>query len=483
MRLPNLCRQALISSAGSAVVSVSFLVAIPVVADAQYPNPQSATTRARDLRMEGGATLASLLALADSVNPAVVAARSRVGAARARVRPASAWDDPTVMAGILNLPLGSMNAAPDNAMSGGARRLPGDDMTMKMVGIQQRIPYPGKLSARRQIAEREADIAVAQLDGMRRTTARDIKKAYFELAYLDRAIELVARNQTLLNDIVRVTEAQYASGVVGQQDVLKARLEASRSGETASALIEERLSMLAELNALVDRDSGTPIFSPGVPQRLVDAAIAADPSRISFASQKLGARTAGSPLPSLRFLEELAVRNNSGLREMAAKITAQAARVSLAEKAFKPDFDVSLQYGQRDQRPDMVSAVVSIPIPIHKRSRQDQLVTEARLELAALEAEHKSEANRVRAEVARLVSDVERSRTQLALYRKAFLPQGEAAVSSALADYRSAKGNLLSVLGNQATLFAFETANYRALSDFAKSMADLEAIVGTEVLP
>jgi outer membrane protein TolC len=163
-------------------------------------------------------------------------------------------------------------------------------------------------------------------------------------------------------------------------------------------------------------------------------------------------------------------------------IAAQSARVELARKASRPDIDFSMQYGQRDQRPDMISAVVSIPLPVHKRSRQDQKVAEARAELAAMQSDLRAATNKVRSEVARMVSDLERNRTQLALYSKAILPQGQAAVTSSLASYQSGKTDLLAVLDNQSTLFAFETAYYRALTDFAKTLADLEQTVGAEVL-
>ena len=91
-------------------------------------------------------------------------------------------------------------------------------------------------------------------------------------------------------------------------------------------------------------------------------------------------------------------------------------------------------------------------------------------------------ANRVRSEVARGVSDVERSRTQLALYTRAILPQAQSIVTSSLASYRSGNDDLLSVLDNQATLFEYEAGYHRSLADFAKAVADLEQVVGAEVL-
>lgn len=422
--------------------------------------------------------LGEMLRLADSVNPSILAAKARVAAARGRVGPTSAWPDPMLMAGIQNLPLGTMNSQ-GMAMSSP----PGDDMTMKMVGVSQTIPYPGKSGIRRQIAEREVDAASAVVQTSSLAVARDIRKAFFELAYLDRALEIVSGSQSVMTNIIGVAEAHYASGSGGQQDVLKARVDAARLGEVASALLEQRRSTIAELNGLLDRESATPIDVPTIPERITRAALGRDPGQIRFATQSLGSRAADSPIPPLDALQQMALSQNPRLRELRAAVAAQAARVALAQKAIKPDVDVSLQYGQRNQRPDMISAIVSIPLPLHKRSRQDQEISEARADLAAMQAEEKAEANKVRVQVASLVSDLERSRTQLALYAKAILPQGRAAVSSSLASYQVGKADLLSVLDNQATLFAYETANYRALTDFAKTLADLEAVVGGEVLP
>jgi len=416
------------------------------------------------------------------VNPSLQAARDRVNAAAARVGPAAAWADPMLMAGIQNLPLGSESAASAGGHGSVGPSVPGDPMTMKMIGVTQTIPYPGKLSLRRQAAEREVDAARASLDAARLEVGKDVRTAFFELAYIDRALTIVERNRSVLGDVIQVTEAHYASGTGGQQDVLKARVEAARLGETASALLEERRASSAELNATLSRDDTTSFPSAAIPERIVQAAIPSDPNRIRFAAQTLGARTMDSPIPPLAELQDLAVRQNPTLREHEANIAAQSARVELARKASKPDFDVSLQYGQRNQRPDMITAAVSIPLPIHKRARQDQELAEARADLAAMESEHRARVNSIRAQVARLVSELERGRTQLAIYAKAILPQGGAAATAALASYQSGKTDLLTVLDNQNTLFTYETEYYRSLSDFAKNLAELEQLVGSEIL-
>lgn len=427
-------------------------------------------------------SLDALIARAASANPSLEAARDRVTAAAARVGPAGAWADPMLMAGILNLPLASETGASAGGHGSTGPAIPGDPMTMKMIGVTQTIPYPGKLSLRRQAAEREVDAATANLDASRLAITRDVRTAFFELAYIDRALAIVERNRSVLADVIQVTEAHYASGTGGQQDVLKARVEAARLGETASTLLEERRATSAELNATLNRDDTTSIPSAVIPERIVQAAIPTDPNSVRFAAQTLGARTVDSPLPPLAELQDLAVRQNPTLRENEANIAAQAIRVELARKGSRPDFDVSLQYGQRNQRPDMITAEVSIPLPIHKGARQDQELAEARAQLSAMESDRRAKINSVRAQVARLVGQLERGRTQLAIYAKAILPQGGAAATATLASYQSGKTDLLTVLDNENTLFTYETEYYRSLSDFAKNLAELERVVGSEIL-
>jgi cobalt-zinc-cadmium efflux system outer membrane protein len=427
------------------------------------------------------ASLDSLVARAVAVHPAIRAAAARVEGARARVRPAGAWPDPMLMAGIQNLPISRAEQPPPAHGAASAPSGP-DPMTMKMVGVGQTIPYPGKLSLQRKVAEKEVLAADAAAGAVAHRVVRDVKDAYYELAFLDRALEILERNQGVLVNLIRVTEARYGVGTAGQQDVLKAGVEASRLAETAVSLAEQRRAARARLNALLDRPSDTPVPRPTVPAAVARAAVGDSAREVRFVPAALGARAADSPLPPLAELQERAIRQNPELREHQAMIAVQAARVELARKDYLPDFDVSLQYGQRTGYPDMVTAMVSVPLPIHRRRKQDQLVSAADAELTSLQAEHHAKQNEIRAEVARLVSELERQRAQLALYVKGILPQAQASLASAAASYQVGKVEFLTVLDNQATVFSYETEYFRALSDFAKTLAELERVVGGEVL-
>lgn len=430
---------------------------------------------------QGTSSVDSLVEAALAVSPAIRAAQERLSAARARVGPAGLLADPMLMLGIQNLPLGQMKSAP--AGHGAAPSSSGPDpMTMKMIGVGQTLPYPGKLSLSRRAAAREAEAAMAALSAVRWQVTTDVRRAYYDLVFVDKALEIVDRNHRVLVDFVSITEARYGVGTGGQQDVLKARVEVTRLAESAVALKEQRRASLARLNALLDRPTDTPVAAERVPERIARAAVADTASRIRFVSAELGARAADSPLPSLSDLQERVVRQSPMLREHEAMIAVQAARLELARKAYLPDFDVSLQYGQRTGFPDMVSAIVSIPLPWQKGRKQDALVADARAQLSAIEAEYHAKQNELRAEVASLYSALERQRAQLALYVKAIIPQGRASLASATSSYQVGRVEFLTVLENQATLFNYETEYHRTLTDFAATLADLERVLGEEIL-
>ena len=445
------------------VMAAACLLVLPLGARAQQRTPTTAQVAA-------GYALDSLVAHAQEADPRIGAALHAIDAARARIAPAGSLSDPMLGLGIMNLPVSDPGF--------------GDIMTMKTAALGQKLPFPGKLALARRAAELELEAAHARLAATRREVAAEVKHAYYELAFLDHASTVLDNSQTLLVNFIHTTESRYAVGAGGQQDVLEARVATARLAEDAVAIGEQRLIALARLNAVLDQPSATPLgVAPRVPERIARAAVSDDPGRIRFASAALGARAADSPLPPLAEIQQQALRNSPELRAHVAEIGAQAARVELAHKGHLPDFDLSLQYGERSNRTDMVSFMVSVPIPIHRSARQDENVAEARAELAALEASHHAMVNRLFADVAEQYARLERDRAQLALFVTSILPQGRASLESAVTAFQVGRADFLTLLESQTTVFNYETAYFRALSDFATSLAELERIVGAEVLP
>lgn len=433
-----------------------------------YPSPASRTV-AHAVQVTDSIDLRTLLAVAVQRNPRIVAAQRRVEAAQARENPPGLRPDPKLSLGLRNFPVSR----------------PGfqDFMTMKMIGISQMIPYPGKLQIERNIAAREVDAVVAQQRMVMADVEHAVQNAFYDLVFVDRALEVVTRNHALLVAVAQSAEGQYAAGRSTQAEVIQARLAATRLAEQAAVLTEQRRSVVAQLNALRDLPSETAIDAAGDVARVMRAVARDTAATAHFMSASLGARVTDSPFPSLQELQTMATRTNPELVEMDAQIATQSVRVLRARKDHLPDIDVMLEYGQRSGFSDMVSATVSIPLGVQKKRKQDLLSMAANDELSALRAEHMAHRNKVHADIARLVSEVERQRTQLALYRVSILPLAQMAVQSTNVSFQVGRSALTTVLEAQAALFNNELAYARLLSDFGKSLADLERAVGSEVLP
>ena len=458
----------------SRLVRRAALIGIATVAPLVPARAQASRTSTHDTASASVASARSasaldpLVARALAVNPTIQAATARAKAAQMRVGPAGARPDPMLMAGIQNFPIAKPGFS--------------DFMTMKMIGVSQTFPYPGKLSLQTRAAVDEASASRAAIDAARLDVTAQVKEAYYDLAFADRALEIARRNQAVLTNLIAVSQARYTTGSGTQADLLRARTETANLDDAASALIEKRRAALAQLNALLDRPTNTAVDEPTIPARIVGAAVADSASHVHFVSDGLGARAADSPIFPLDSLEALAVANSPMLQEHIAQIAAQRARLDLARKAHLPDISVSLDYGQRQGFTDMVSAIVSIPIPLQKGRKQDAEVAESEAELATLEAQHHAMVNALYAEVATQVGDIERARTELALAKRAILPQAQASLASATASYQVGRLDFAGVMDAQASVFNTETTYYRSLTEFAKHLAELERTVGAGVL-
>ncbi|MGH7570796.1 MAG: TolC family protein [Gemmatimonadota bacterium] len=412
--------------------------------------------------------LEALLEIARTESPEIEAAAQAVEAARARARAAGLLPDPTLGVGLVNVlvsdPLSSE-----------------DFMTMRMVQIGQRMPYPGKLDLEREAARWDLAAAEAERERVELEVVASIQRDYYEIFLIDRALEIVRHNRALLGDFLSVTQARYGVGTGSQQDVLKAQVEQSRLGNEVLALHERREEALAKLNALLARPSRTPLGELSIPDHVIAAALPEPDAEVRFTAAALE-ESDGGPIPALGTLQSRAEAENPMLRAHAARIASQRAQAELAGKAVLPDFDLSVGYGQRGGREDMITAMVSVPIPIFKAKKQDALAAAERSELASLEARHSAMVNGIHAEVADLHASLVRARNQLALLKEGILPQARASLESAVAGYPVARVDFLTLIDNQATLFRHEIDYYRLLSKFAQDLAELERVVGGEVL-
>ena len=159
--------------------------------------------------------LTEAVAAATSSNPGLAALQARAQALSSIPDQVGTWPDPSVSIDLLNLPTDTFSFTQE-------------PMTQFHVGFMQALPFPGKLALRRLAASREADAANADVDESRQLLERDVRTVWWNLYYVDRALDVIENNRRLMEDVVLVAESRYRVGSGVQQDVLLAQLELSK---------------------------------------------------------------------------------------------------------------------------------------------------------------------------------------------------------------------------------------------------------------
>jgi outer membrane protein TolC len=390
--------------------------------------------------------LQELLEEAARNNPEIRVARSEREAAQQRISPAGALDDPMLEAGVVNAPLASQ----------AFRR---EDMTMKMLGLSQRFPYPGKRGLRRDVAAKDAEsVSHAYRETVNRV-ARDVKAAYFELAFIVESARLVEKNKQILGQFVEISGSRYAVGQAALADVLTAQTQLARMEDELIRLSRERREIEAELALALGRESDAGLPVPAI-LRLPMAAL-------EFESMR---STALKERPQLLGLSSLIDRSGSAL--------------DLARRDYYPDFDVKFAYGQRERmldgtpRDDMLSLTVAINLPIWRASKRDPAIAEAIAMRNQATDMYRAQLNELSSQLRRQMAGAEQSLRSARLYESGILPQARLAVESSLAAYRVNRVDFLTLLDNQMTVLNYEIGYASALSSYNRALAEIEFLTG-----
>jgi len=389
-------------------------------------------------------TLEELIAEALRANPEILEARRRYDARLARVPQMSAPPEPTFsIASVGNLLPFSVQV--------------GDPSSARMVSIMQEIPFPGKLALRGKIAALEAEAERWSYEQTWRRVISELKVAYYELYFVDKSLEIVQRIKGLLEQFLRIAEARYQVGKAAQADVLKAQTELSILLERLAVLEQRRASTVALINALLNRPPEMPLGRTTEVKK----------GRLTF---------------SLEELYRMAAAGSPELKQQERMIDSRHYQIALAQKEFYPDFAVGFQYMQRPAMPEMWGFSVNVKLPLYFWRKQRPALEEAAAEWAQARRRHEG----VRAQLFFRVKDLYlmamTADRLLRLYEEGIIPQATLTLESSIAAYQVGTVDFLTLITNLITVLTYETSYYEQLVTFQKSLAQLEPLVGRELV-
>jgi outer membrane protein, heavy metal efflux system len=320
------------------------------------------------------------------------------------------------------------------------------------LGVSQQFPYPGKRKLRGAVADRDADTSKAHVEVVLQDEIETLKTTYFHLAYLQQTLGLLQQNSALLQQIEQQAEAHYSTGQGNQRDVLKAQLE--------------RTKLLREISThhqLVGEDQAA---LKRILHRSQDSAdIVPEPLSATFLRY-----TASELLDKVQ-------GQNPNVHEDAAMIQRNQTAIELAQKDFRPDFEVSYMYENTDRKfRDYYMLSFSVNFP--RRKPRQAALAQAQANVERAHQEQDAQVQAVLAEVQKQYVTIKASEEQLLIYRDGLIPQAQATIQAGLAAYESSRTDFESLFSSYMDVLNLELEYQQTLLDHETALTHIERLTG-----
>ncbi|MGD9762907.1 MAG: TolC family protein [Candidatus Binatia bacterium] len=385
-------------------------------------------------------TLREALAKALESSPELESARLAVSAGEARARQAGALPNPELKAELENI--------------GGSGAFRGADSAESTLRLSQLVELGGKRSARHRQAERERDVAAAELEVRRAQVVARTARAFIDALALQERVQIAEALQRLSQEARAAVDARLRAGAATQAEVLRAQLAVDyarlQREARGRALGAARATLAASWGGAGGEVSG------------LSGDLAAIAPPVS-ASAVLGALD-GTP-ELIRWGEERAAR---------------AAALELQEARAVPD--VTVGAGPRyfsDTQDGALVVELWVPLPVFNRNQG--AISAARADLAAVDAGRRGAAATLRASLLRAHAELSTAYAQAVALRDRMLPTAEAARRHTAEAYQRGALGSLDVLDAQRALFALREQHVEALAQYHQATTELEQLLGASL--
>lgn len=326
--------------------------------------------------------------------------------------------------------------------------------------LSQRIPFPGKLGLKGKMAAQDALAAEQNYEATGRDVIFKVKRAYYDLYWIDNSIGILNQYLSLLQDFTRVAERKYATGQGIQANVLKSQVEISSTLERRLGFEKIRAGVVARINALLDRPQ----------EQELGRATIIDSGRVQLYEEDL---------------VNVALSKREELLAIQAMIGKSEYLKSLAKREYLPDFTFRANYIDVSKGVSPASDAgknawsfnfgLNIPIWLGKRKAA---VREADEILSSNKLTYENFENQVKSEIKDFYYQLEITGKTLDLYEQGLLTQAESSLESAISSYRTGKLDFLDLLDAERMLLNLNLGYIKEQSNYRKQLAALERAVG-----
>ncbi len=322
------------------------------------------------------------------------------------------------------------------------------------VGISQTLPWFGKLSLKEKMAVKQADAIAQEYDAAVRHLVSDVKKSYYEYSWLHDAVKINREHINLLKVVESVASIRFKSGKISQSTLIQIQVEQGKIEDRIKELESLKSPLSNSIYAALGAESGGLLPRPATESKVL--------TDLNVDELKLQMAQANPELKRISVLKEK-----------------QELAVRLADKDYYPDVTFGLSYIDTDGGNDPTLALVSINLPIWRKSLNaakreavsrrlslSESLTNTRLELAA--------------KLDLLIYYYQNALRKNKLYANTLIPKAQQSIDLAVRGFETGGVSFADLLNAERTLLEFQLDAKRHASDAAQRLAELDALVAIE---
>lgn len=305
-----------------------------------------------------------------------------------------------------------------------------------MPGLMLEFPGPGKLRAAAEMATAESQAKYFAFETAVLQTALDVKRAYYQLWFLDENIRINRQTLALLAELEEIARARNAAGEVTLQDVYRAQIEQDQLVNEIANLEDSQLPLLAQLKGALGLGHGQP--DPPQPGRF-------EPTPLSIEGSEL---------------LETAFARNPRLKLMEAEVRMAEGAIALGRRSRMPDFSLGLM-ADALAAPIMYRPLAGMTLPIWRDKIAAQ-IAQAQAGKRLAEARLTSEQIGLTVDFAMRSYDYREITRNLSLLSGKLIPKARQSLDVARAGYLSGQVDFFNLLDSERALLNFQLQEVEA---------------------
>lgn len=341
-----------------------------------------------------------------------------------------------------------------------------DPMTNLSVGIMQQFERGSTLQLQQKKANSQADGVEAQVQARELDIIASITQLWIELGYQQSANAVLRDNRRLMLEMESFIQTNYSIGRSEAQDLLYAQLQIAKVDEKLQANQQNQRRLISQLSEWLGSEWIRTAHKLKADQ--------------SFDWDMLEQQLQSNQHQYFKQLKQ-----HPMVKMADRNIAANQTQVDIAEQAYTPQFGVEVMYAYRqadnmmgDPASDLVSAYLTMDIPLFTGNRQDRNLAAAQYQVGAAQSQKDALLAQMNAKVNALVVDRDNLKQRLERYQNSLIPQANARIKAVERGYQNNTAQFNDVITATSDKLALELEQQRLQADWNIASSQLAALLG-----